>query len=324
MATNLRANCSRACRCLDAAMARNNPTVSDGLRPDLAELIALRTHVRGWPPAQRGAAQVAGPGISPFRGRGMEYAESRPYAAGDDVRHVDWRLTARSGKLHTKMFQAEREKIALIVADTAPSLYYGTRVRFKSVQAARVGAIAAWAAQQRGDRIGALRGDTSEPPTSPQGGHRGALRVLDALVRWYAARPVRDDGLGQALAVATRLLHPGASLTVLADAGSLAAIDDGVLALLARHHELRVVVFCDPLERHPPRAQLPFAIGGAHVDLDLDAAPVRSRWHAMFSALQGAQLQRLRQMGARACIVASDDDDRTLLTALLDPRRSAA
>ncbi|TGP40975.1 DUF58 domain-containing protein, partial [bacterium M00.F.Ca.ET.229.01.1.1] len=94
----------------------------------------------------------------PLRGRGMEYAESREYVAGDDARHIDWRVTARTGRAHTKLFQAERERVSLIVADTSPALYFGTRVRFKSVQAARAGAVAAWSAQRRGVRVCALRG----------------------------------------------------------------------------------------------------------------------------------------------------------------------
>lgn len=76
----------------------------------------------------------------------MEYAESREYVAGDDARHIDWKLSARTGFTHTKTFQAERERLTLLVADTAPALYFGTRVRFKSVQAARAGAVAAWSA----------------------------------------------------------------------------------------------------------------------------------------------------------------------------------
>ena len=98
-----------------------------------------------------------------------EYAESREYA-GDDARHIDWRVT-RTGRAHTKLFQAERERVSLIVADTSPALYFGTRVRFKSVQAARAGAVAAWSAQRRGDRVGALRGSDREAPITPQVGH---------------------------------------------------------------------------------------------------------------------------------------------------------
>ncbi|MEO8743537.1 MAG: DUF58 domain-containing protein [Lysobacteraceae bacterium] len=296
----------------------------DGLRPSLAELIALRDRVRGWPPAQRAAASVAGPAPSPFRGRGMEYAESRPYAAGDDARHIDWRLTARSGKPHTKLFQAERERITLIVADTSPVLYFGTRMRFKSVQAARAGAVAAWAALRRGDRIGALRGTLSEAPITPSGGSRGALHALDALVRWYAQPPTHDLGLDQALATATRLLHPGASLIVLADAASLADIEQGRLARLAKHHDLLVVLLTDPLEMQPPRARLPFALGDTRIDYDLDSHSERARWQRVFSDEVQAQSRRLQGMGARACVLCTDTNTDTLLASLLDQRRVVA
>ncbi|MBJ7518000.1 MAG: DUF58 domain-containing protein, partial [Stenotrophomonas sp.] len=147
-------------------MAVDSPDLlhGDGLVPTLAELVALRgTAIR--PPApKRGRIGQAGQAPSALRGRGMEYAESREYVAGDDARHIDWRVTARSGRTHTKLFQAERERVTLIVADTDPALYFGTRTRFKSVQAARVGAVAAWSAQRRGDRIAALRGSLQEAP----------------------------------------------------------------------------------------------------------------------------------------------------------------
>ena len=132
--------------------------MDNGVVPALAELIALRAQVLGRRAARRGSHGVHGHALSNQRGRGMEYAESREYALGDDARHIDWRLTARSGKAHTKLFQAERERLSLIVADTAPALYFGTRTRFKSVQAARAGALAAWLAVRDGDRIAALRG----------------------------------------------------------------------------------------------------------------------------------------------------------------------
>src|SRR6187549_580485 len=120
-------------------------TRTEGIQPSLAELIALRSHVLAWPPPAKGSARDAGPAPSPLRGRGMDYAESRVYAQGDDARHIDWRVTARTGIAHTKVFHAERDRVTLLLADTAPTLYFGTRRCFKSVQAARVGALAAWA-----------------------------------------------------------------------------------------------------------------------------------------------------------------------------------
>ncbi len=305
---------------------QRTPPPADGLRPVLAELIGLRERVRGWPPPTLGLSGAAGPALSPLRGRGMEYAESRPYTAGDDARHIDWRLSARTGKPHTKLFQAERERVALIVADTAPALYFGTRVRFKSVQAARAGAIVAWAAQRRGDRVGALRGVVAQAPVAPRGGRNGVLRVLDALVRWYTQPPEQDAGLAHAIDAAARVLHTGASILVLADAHSLTTVADPALSLLARRHDLQVVLLSDPLELQPPRERLPFAVAGASapVELDLAATRTRERWRRAFPALRDGQIQRLRGMGARALAIASSDDDATLLAALTDPRRVAA
>jgi uncharacterized protein (DUF58 family) len=304
--------------------SRDVPSVSVGLKPSLAELIALRERVRGWPPARLGATSVSGPALSPFRGRGMEYAESRPYAPGDDARHIDWRVTARSGRVHTKLFQAERERITLIVADTASVLYFGTRVRFKSVQAARAGAIAAWAAQRSGDRIGALRGSLLDPPLPPLGGSRGVLRVLDALTRWYAQPPGNDLGLDYALSSATRLLRPGARIVVLADAGSIEAIAQGRLAALAAHHDLLVLLQADALELEPPHDLLPFAVDGERLELDLARSPMQAAWQREFAARVEAQSQRLHTLGARVRTLRTDDAIEHLLTALLPNAREVA
>ncbi|GAA5004439.1 DUF58 domain-containing protein [Lysobacter lycopersici] len=245
-----------------------------------------------------------------MRGRGMEYAESREYAQGDDARHIDWRLTARSGKPHTKLFQAERERLTLLVADTAPSLYFGTRTRFKSVQAARAGAVAAWIAVRDGDRIAALRGSTREAPVPPAAGPRGALRVLDALVRWYAKPPDDDAGLAVALDHARRLLRPGSRLVVLADPASVAAIPAQRWPALTAHNEVILLLLVDALERQPPQAALPFATGDggkhARIELDLATAAQRQRWHGTFMAPVEAALQQLPARGVRVQLLAGD------------------
>jgi uncharacterized protein (DUF58 family) len=272
---------------------------ADGVRPTLAELIALRAAVLGRRAPRHGRHGISGPAASPLRGRGMEYAESREYAVGDDARHIDWRLTARSGRPHTKLFQAERERLTLLVADTAPSLYFGTRVRFKSVQAARAGAVAAWAAVRDGDRLAALRGTQREPPVPPAAGPRGALRVLDALVRWYAQPPADDAGLDTALNHAMRVLRPGSRLIVLADPASVATIEERRWPALALHHEVLVLLLVDTLERDPPQAALPFASGGHRVELDLASAPQRQRWRNAFVAPVEAALERLPTRGVR-------------------------
>lgn len=278
----------------------------EGIVPTLAELVALRGAVSGRRSARLGRFGVSGHALSPMRGRGMEYAESREYIAGDDARHIDWRLTARSGRAHTKLFQAERERLTLIVADTSPSLYFGTRVRFKSVQAARAGAIAAWAAARDGDRIAALRGSTREAPVAPASGTRGALRVLDALTRWYAAPPVDDSGLEVALDHAARLLRPGSRVIVIADPLGFAAVPERRWPVLAQHHEIVVLLLTDPLEMAPPRAALPFRSGAERIELDLASAAQRQRWQGIFAEPVEAAIKRLPLRGVRVQALSTD------------------
>jgi len=282
------------------------PPPQEGIAPTLQELVGLRPLAFGRREARRGRHGASGHALSPLRGRGMEYAESREYAIGDDARHIDWRLTARSGRPHTKLYQAERERLTLLVADTAPTLYFGTRTRFKSVQAARAGAIATWAALRDGDRLAALRGSLREAPIPPAGGPRGALRVLDALVRWYAAPPEEDAGLGTALDQAARVLRPGSRLVVLADPASIAAIDPHRWPAFALHHETTVLLLVDPLERDPPKAALPFATAEHRVELDLASAPQRQRWRKEFVAPLEAALQALPARGVRVQVLSTD------------------
>jgi uncharacterized protein (DUF58 family) len=295
---------------------------ADGITPTLAELVALRASALGRRPPKRGRHGVSGHALSPLRGRGMEYAESREYAIGDDARHIDWRLTARSGKPHTKLFQAERERLTLIVADTAPALYFGTRVRFKSVQAARAGAIAAWAAVRDGDRIAALRGSIKEAPVPPAAGPRGALRVLDALVRWYTQPPADDAGLAIALDHARRLLRPGSRLVLLADPASVAAVPPQRWPALTMHNEVIVLLLSDPLERDPPQAALPFQSAQHRLELDLATAAQRQRRrHEFVAPIEAAQAQ-LPARGVRVQLLSSDAPSESWLP-LLGPARAA-
>lgn len=279
-----------------SAAAADAAASVDGIRPQLAELIALRRHAPRGPGARRGSHAMRGQAASTLRGRGMEYAESREYVAGDDARHIDWKLTARSGSTHTKTFQTERERVTLVVADTAPALYFGTRVRFKSVQAARAGAVAAWSALRDGDRVAALRGARQNALVPPAGGPRGVLRTLDALTRWYAQSPADDAGLQQALEQAARLLHPGARAVVLADPVSAQQVPAATWTALAMHVEVQLLLLVDPLELAPPHCVLPLATAGGRIQLDLGAQATRQAWH---DALIGPVETLCRQLPGR-------------------------
>jgi len=248
--------------------------VADGrVHVSLPELIALRSRVMRAPsPPVVSRVQRSGQRPGRLHGRGMDYAESRVYQAGDDVRRMDWRLTARSGVAHTKLFQEEREGRLLILLDTNASMRFGTRTRFKSVQAARVAAMAAWYAVRGADRVGVLAFGGQRQLLRPLGGARGALAVAGAVAAWDASVPGDDETLSAALQRAGRLMH-GASRVLIVSDGF--AVDDAargrMLGLVAKA-EVSVVNVADPLElTAPPAGRYPFAHRGVHYDVVLQA-----------------------------------------------------
>src|SRR5690242_5820324 len=215
----------------------------------LADLVALRGQaVRLRASSARMRTPLAGAHASHLRGRGMDYAESRVYQSGDDARAIDWRRTARSGRMHTKLFREERERSLLLMIDTHASMHFGTRVRFKSVQAARAAALAAWSAARAGDRIGALAFGAVRDAVDPHGGDRGVLATLGALARWDTLPSNDHELLSAALLRAQRLVLPGSRVLLISDG---LCVDEGaraVLLKLAGRSELRVLIIADALE----------------------------------------------------------------------------
>ena len=302
----------------------------DGLQATLQELVALRARAAELAaPRLRSAERSSGPTVSAFRGRGMEYAESRPYTPGDDVRHIDWRVTARTGRAHSKVFQSERDRVTMLLVDRAPSMYFGTRVRLKSVQAARLAAVLAWAAQAEGDRLAAAAGTELVPPAR---GRRGVLRTLDALARWSSAPaidpdPGRDasagaaDALARALGAANRVLHPGSHVLVLADLRSVDVALEQPLRQLAAHGEVVVGLVCDALELAPPPSGRYVACNARQrVSLGLADEEDAQAWAAHCAARRDAALALVRGCGARAAVVSAAEDCVAAVRGLLERR----
>ena len=128
------------------------------IAPNLEELLALRGAAQGLRlPSRRPArASHAGAHQSAQRGRGLEFQEVRPYVSGDDPRTIDWRVTARRGRPHTKLFREERERPVWLLADLGAAMFFGTRRQLKSSVVVRAAALVAWSAVLAGDRVGAL------------------------------------------------------------------------------------------------------------------------------------------------------------------------
>ena len=156
----------------------------DPVRISLASMIGLRHAARSLPlKATKIRAQRSGGFLSPFKGRGMEFDEVRPYQPGDDIHSLDWKVTARTGKPHTKLFRDERERPILLWVDLRSPMFFATRGMYKAVAAARAAALLAWSAILQGDRLGALIfSEHKHVELRPQRGSAAALHFMKQLV----------------------------------------------------------------------------------------------------------------------------------------------
>ncbi|MFT3790678.1 MAG: DUF58 domain-containing protein [Rudaea sp.] len=301
----------------------------NAIHVQLDDLLAMRLRAaRLAQLAQRVAGSHAAVHASRFRGRGVDYAESRAYQPGDDIRQMDWRVTARTGRPHTKLFTEERERSVLAVLDCNPSMRFGTRVRFKSVQAARTAALLAWATALSGDRIGAIGyGPGLNAEVKPGGGVRGALRCLRAFVEWDVVTRGSKESvpLSQALQRARRLARPGTQVILLTDGFDCDEAAEPALTMLAGHCDVAAVILGDPLEHAaPPPARYALQGEGGSVLLDFAAPRTRARWPAWFEEQRGALLAMLKRRALASIVLDTSAEPEAALRALLgfDSRRA--
>jgi uncharacterized protein (DUF58 family) len=245
------------------------------VRPTLEDLIRLSQPAAGLTLARPTArALQSGQYLSAFKGRGMEFDETRPYTHGDDVRNLDWRVTARTGKPHTKLFREERERPVFLTVDYRSAMFFATRGMFKSAMAARLAALIAWSARRHGDRIGGqIFSETESVELKPEHGHRAVLRLLKLLVDQASPRsPVAPEtALQDALVRLPRHARPGSLVFVFSDFRHLTPAGEAGLGRLSRHCDLVLVFISDPLERRLPMGPHRFSDGHRDILLNADA-----------------------------------------------------
>lgn len=233
---------------------------SDGLTLTTDELLRYRQLHRliNLTPARQRHAAVAGAYLSKHKGRGMEFDEARHYQAGDDIRAIDWRVTARTGKTHTKIYREERERPVFVLCDLSPSMQFGTQLLLKSVQAAHLTALIGWAAAQRGDKVGALLFTADgHHERKPMARAKAVLAICQTMIRLQQealhASNASGTGFVDACARLRRLSRPGSLVYILSDFEQLDANANQHLAHIARHCETKAVMISDPLENTLPR-----------------------------------------------------------------------
>lgn len=298
------------------------------MQPDLTELVATRAAAAGLRLTSRRTARAlhAGSHRSIQRGRGLEFQEVRPYVNADDPRTIDWRVTARRGRPHTKLFREERERPVWLLVDLSPAMFFGTRKQLKSALALRAAALLAWTAAGSGDRVGAaIIGSTNYRLIPPRARERGVLPVLAALVDMQPSAPALAAAvsLNEGLDALVPVAHPGSLILALSDFAVLDRDTHSAWSSLAVHNEFQLFRITDPLEREAlPNGR--FRVGVRGRSTTIDGARSREAWLGKWEERNRRIEALAHRLGAPVTELCTRQPAEEPLRAVLSGKRSIA
>jgi len=275
---------------------------------------------------KKSAAQRSGNFSSPFRGRGMDFSEVRLYQPGDDIRSIDWRVTARTGDTHTKLYTEERERAIYFVVDTGPAMQFGTQVSFKSVVASKVAGLLAWSSMSHGDRVGGiLFSGEQHKELKPVGGKRGVLTFLKSLVDWnhkifdelrsdteIQSKPQSQSGEPGFVDVVSRLKRiakPGSLIFIVSDFDTLNETAKLYLSQISQHCDICFIKVYDELEKNaPPSGQYMLSDGTRSGKFVVSEKTTHQAILSDFNAIENSIKQFCLKSGIHFFSICSTDD----------------
>jgi uncharacterized protein (DUF58 family) len=278
----------------------------------IADLLALQYPARRFALRRLGLRPLpATPGSVPrLRGRGMTFDEHRSYQPGDEPRFIDWRVTARTGEMHVKLFKEEHEQPVYLILDRRSNMQFGSQRQFKSVLATQALSLLGWTAAHSRERLGGIVWDHSLHDCKPRLGAPGLLPWMrHACTAQLAQQTDAQTSWSQLAQHTRRSLGPGAIVVVASDFHGLD--QDGIRSWTEamRAHQLIVLPITDPLESQPPvRGQFPIQQGQDIVWLDF--AKDGAAWRAHYA--QQEQAWRALARSARALVLPLSTKDTAL------------
>ena len=291
------------------------------LFPHIDDLLELRhqAHTLGLASHHLVNTSFSGLYASVFRGTGLDFEEVREYREGDDIRNMEWNVTARTNVPHLKIFREERERSVVLCIDRGPHMSFGTRGTFKSVQAAKAAALLGWAASRLHDRVGGmLFGDRDQGMQyfRPTKDRRALWRLLHALTQEGATDQPSEDCLAEALQRADRGTATGSLVFVIADMNREIQNLEQTLGRMTQHHTLVLLPIDDPADRELPEMGRVTFVGpdGESMEIDTGNRQARARytreWEARRQRLQGLS----NRLGITLMPVATNEEIHLALT----------
>ncbi|MDT0602766.1 DUF58 domain-containing protein [Thalassotalea castellviae] len=267
-------------------------------------------------------SQMSGNYLARSKGRGMEFDEVRHYQNGDDIRAIDWRVTARTGTTHTKLFREEVERPVIIATDLSSNMLFGSQLLFKSVQAAHLAALVAWHAKIRGDRVGGIVfNEFQHSELKPRSRQQGVLHYIHTLMTCHeqtishlqnnelTSSQSSEDKTNKQRAFEQNCLRirqvarPGSLVYLITDGHFINQEAIRHLSNITKHCELVVCLISDPLEHQLPSSDVKLNVsitdGQQKQQLTLGDEKIAQRYHQQAQAMLNEKEQLLTKTGAR-------------------------
>jgi uncharacterized protein (DUF58 family) len=305
---------------MDWSKIKRNRATSEstpGVYADLDELIRIQFKARdfSFKPRQPVTSILSGRYASRLRGRGLNFEELRHYHPGDDIRTMDWKVTARTRTPHVRVYTEEKDRAVLLLVDQRQHMFFGSRDRLKSVTAAELAALAAWRALAVGDRVGAIVfSDTELVEVRPQRSRKNVMEILGHVVRQNHALsagstvPPNPEQLNRVLEKA-RVLAPHDALVILVSDG-LGADDktQRLTAGLVEHNDVLALLVHDPLRVDPAAVRVTISDGRRQLDLDLANPTISQKMENDFRTEQEDLTHFLRRLSAPLLMISNQGD----------------
>jgi uncharacterized protein (DUF58 family) len=288
-----------------------------GVYADLDELIRIQFKARdfSFQPRQPVNSILSGRYASRLRGRGLNFEELRRYHPGDDIRTMDWKVTARTRSPHVRVYTEEKDRAVLLLIDQRQQMFFGTRDRLKSVTAAELAALAAWRALDVGDRIGAIVfNDTEITEIRAQRSTHNVMQILGEVVRQnhlLAADSTVAEEPGQFNRVLekARVLAPhDALLVIISDGLGADAETERLIAGLVEHNDALMLLVHDPTRLDPSGPRLTVSDGSLQMDLDLGDPSVSDAMADDLRREQEEMTHFLRRLSAPLLMISNQGD----------------
>lgn len=288
-----------------------------GAYANLDDLIRIRFKARdfSFKPRQPIHSILSGRYASRLRGRGLNFEELRRYMPGDDIRTMDWKVTARTRSPHVRVYTEEKDRAVLLVVDQRLNMFFGTRDRMKSVTAAELAALGAWRSLDVGDRVGlVVFNDTDVIDIKPQRSQKTVMSILRAVLRMNQELRIGSgvtpgpERLNEALTKAVRLALHDVLVVVISDFFGADEQTERLAAQLAAHNDVLGLLVHDPMRLDPVARSISVSDGTLQMPLDLANKRVREAITKDYREEQERITHFLHKLSAPLLLVSNEGD----------------